>query len=98
MGDNMGVADNKLKFFYSYSIFFMFVVYISGMAGISIFSGTEALQNPPTGLDLLNPFVSIPFFFNFLLISTEYQILFVILIIPFIIGTIYAILEWARGV
>jgi len=95
----MGVADNKLKFIYSYSVFFMFVIYMSGIAGVTIFSGTEAIQHPPTsGLDLLNPFVSIPYFFSFLLISTEYQILFVCLIIPFVIGMVYLVLEWARGI
>ena len=95
----MGVADNKLKFFYSYTTFFMFVVYVSGIAGITIFSGTGQIQDVPTsGLNLLNPFVSIPYFFSFLLISTEYVILFAVLILPFVVGAVWSILEWARGI
>ena len=94
----MGVADNKLKFFYSYAIFFFFVIYISSMAGTQIFKGVEGLENVPTGLDLLNPFNSIPYFLKFLEISSEYRILTMIIITPFLIGVVWAILEWARGV
>ncbi|MEM4711310.1 MAG: hypothetical protein QXL18_05170 [Candidatus Woesearchaeota archaeon] len=88
----------KLEFIFVYSIFFLFIVYISSLAGITIFTNVEEIQNIPNSLDVLNPFVSIPYFFKFLQISSEYRALFTILIIPFLIGIAWVILEWARGI
>lgn len=89
----------KLEFLLFYTTFLMFVIYISGLAGQTILSGTEGfdnLKNAP--LDATNIFSTFSYFTALLSISTEYQMLFVVVIFPFLVGLIWLIVEWIRGI
>lgn len=89
----------KLEFILFYSLFILFVVQISGMAGQTIFADSPAFANVPTDeATILNPLTNLSFWIGMLTISTEYQILFSIIILPLIIGLVWSFVEMVRGI
>lgn len=77
----------------------MFVIQISGMAGQSILSESPAFANVPTDAGtVLNPLVNLNFWIGLLTISTEYQILFTLILLPFIVGLVWIFIETVRGI
>jgi len=89
-----------LEFFMYYTVFFLFVIFISGLLGQTIFTGTSGIENLPkaTGWDLINPFYIVPTLTSLFSISTEFQIIFILLVSPFIVGLIWVIAGFIRGV
>jgi len=89
----------KLDFIVFYSLFILFVIQLSGMAGQTILSNYPQFENVPTdSTTLLNPLSNIGFWIGLLTVSTDYQIIFTLILLPFIIGIAWIIVEIARGV
>lgn len=82
-----------------YTIFVLYVVNMSLLSGTDILSNTEGFENlaNPTGYDLINPFYIIPAMWSLASISSEYLLLYVGLIAPFIMSLIYIIAAFIRG-
>lgn len=94
------MAD-RISFIIFYSVFLVFVMYIAGLAGASIFSiggSTDISAFPqPTGnwwTDWTLPFV---YFWSFFSLSSEFAIIFTLIVIPFVGGMILIIAEMIRG-
>lgn len=89
----------KLGFILFYTIFVLFVIQVSGMAGQAIFSDSPEFSAVPTDeATVLNPLTNFAFWVGLLTISTEYQIIFTIIILPLIVGLVWAFVEMARGI
>lgn len=89
----------KLEFILFYSLFVLFVVQLSGMAGQTIFADSPAFTDVPMDeLSILNPLTNFGFWVGLLTISTEYQILFSLVMLPLIIGLVWSLVELARGI
>jgi hypothetical protein len=102
MGDDSGFT--RLEFFMYYTVFILFVVYLGGLAGVTIFSGTNGFENMDVvakQVSSLNPIIliSVPsFFFNMVVVNTEIRMLFIVVVAPFLVGLTWIILSWLRGV
>jgi len=92
----------KLQFIYFYTVFLMFVIQISAMAGTTIVSNAPpppTIPPQPTALDYITwPFLNIGYFFQLMLVSSTYFIFGTLILTPILIALIFIILEWARGV
>jgi len=89
----------KIEFVFFYTLFLLFVIYISGMAGRTIFASNPAFENVPTdAATILNPLANFGFWISLLTISTEYQILFTLVMLPMIVTLVWILIELARGV
>lgn len=90
---------DKLEFIVFYTLFILVVIQLSGMAGQTIFSDSPEFSDVPTDtVSILNPLDNFGFWVGLLSISTEYQIVFTLVITPFIIGIVWILVELARGV
>lgn len=89
-----------LKFFMFYSIFLGFTLFITTMAGVSIYSNLESVSGliPTTALDFINPLFIGGAMWALFNISTEFAIIYAITIVPFLIGLVYIMASWVRGV
>lgn len=91
---------SKESFILFYLVFILFVSYVSGLAGYDILKNTETIKNLPE-IEPSNIFsiILVPFqyFISLILISTEYTLLFTILLIPMTATLIWIILSWLRG-
>jgi len=92
---------SKESFILFYLVFILFVAYVSGLAGYDILKNTEAIKNLPE-IEPSNIFsvILVPFqyFISLILISTEYTLLFTILLLPMTATLIWIILSWLRGI
>lgn len=97
---NMGMT--KMDFVMFYSVFLLFITYISGLAGFTFISMDTSLQeNIPTdqsSFSILNPFSVLFYFLAFLSVSSEFVGLYIIVLLPMIITAIWMFAEWLRGV
>lgn len=93
----MGIT--RLEFILFYSVFLVVVIFLSGLAGQSIISGPLGEQGlpQPTGAWWLDWTLPFTYFFSFLAVSSEMQMFFTIMIMPFLIGIIVIIAEMIRG-
>lgn len=88
-----------LKFFMFYGVFFGFVVYFSTLAGLQILQNANiSLMIPKSQLDFINPLFIVGAMWSLFNISSEYQILYSMIIVPFILGLVYIMASWVRGV
>lgn len=100
----MGI--NRLQFLLFYGIFILFIIFITGLAGPSLLpmmdvEGFEFEELPqPTGAwwEIFTiPFTYFTYFGMFLTVSSEYTIIFILILMPFIIGMVLVIAEMIRG-
>lgn len=89
--------SSKLGYIVFYFAFLMFVIFVSGLAGATILTGTAGIENLPTP-SILNILGTVQWFFALLTISTEYTILFSLVFIPLTAGLVWVIIEIIRGV
>lgn len=95
------MAITRLQFMLFYSVFLMFVVMISGMAGQSILV-SEGMENLPMATGEWWEVFTLPiqyftYFLAFLTISTEFTMIFALILMPFFIGIILLVAEMIRG-
>lgn len=93
--------DNALKFLMFYGVFILLVVWISTEAGISIYSNTEgfdSLIENRSVWSLLDPFYIIPVMGQLMSIDSTYSLLYIFTIVPFIMGLIWIIATFIRGI
>lgn len=92
------MAINRLEFLLFYSIFLIFVIYITGLSGQS-FLMTAGIENlpQPTGAWWEAFTLPMQYFFAFLFVSSEFAIIFSLILMPFIIGMVLVIAEMIRG-
>jgi hypothetical protein len=89
----------KLEFILFYTLFVLFIAQISGMAGQSLLKDVPAFKNVPTdATSLLNPLTNMQFWLGMLTVSSDYQIIFTLILLPLIIGLVWSIIELVRGV
>lgn len=98
---------NSLEFVMIYSMFFLFITQITGMAGVTLISGMTTTVTAPIAPELsgwaaiINAIVwvgeNIVFFFQLMLISTEYALFGTLILTPMVIGLIWAVLSLVRG-
>jgi hypothetical protein len=90
---------SKVEFVLFYTVFILFVIQVSGMAGQTIFGDSPQFANVPTdATTILNPLTNFGFWVSLLTLSTEYQLLFSLLILPLIVGLVWVFVEMVRGV
>jgi hypothetical protein len=90
---------SKVEFVLFYTVFILFVIQLSGMAGQTIFADSPQFANVPTDeLSILNPLTNFGFWVSILTLSTEYQLLFSLLVLPLIVGLVWVFVEMVRGV
>lgn len=87
--------DTPLKFFLFYTCFILFVTFISAQAGVTIFSNNEGMEQliNEASINTLNPVWYIEVIGTMMSLSTEFTLVYVIFIAPFIVGLAYIILE-----
>lgn len=90
---------DAVRFFMFYTVFFLFIAYISGLAGASIFQGTGAFENLAlsSGWDVINPFYIIGTLGALFSVSTEFSLLFILILSPFFVGLVMLIARYIRG-
>lgn len=88
-----------MRFLMFYMFFFLFVTYVSVLAGATIFTDADlAGLVPNSAADLINPLFFINAMWVLFNISSEYAILYTVMIVPFLIGVVYIVAAWVRGV
>jgi hypothetical protein len=93
------VIASKVEFVLFYTVFILFVIQVSGMAGQTIFADSPQFANVPVdATTILNPLTNFGFWISILTLSTEYQLLFSLLILPLIVGLVWVFVEMVRGV
>jgi len=102
----MGKGMTSLEFLVGYTTFFLFSTYLFGLIGQTVFS---SVATPSVACEIdagwLAVFQMIAcagsnfiYFFTLMTISTEYQLLGTVLITPFLVGVLWVIVSWMRGV
>lgn len=87
--------DTPLKFLLFYTTFIFFVTTISAQAGLTIFGETEAMQDLIAGSaeNTLNPLWYIGVVGAMMSLSSEFTLIYILFIAPFVVGLGYIILE-----
>ena len=89
----------KLEFIFFYTVFLIFVIFISGEIGITVLSAEGITAIPqPTGAWWLDWTLPFQYFWVFMTVSSENTLLFTLLILPFAVGITVVIAEMIRGV
>lgn len=96
---------DQTRFFMFYTVFFLFVTYVSALAGPSLFSGADAFQDLAGTSDatfnawnLVNPLYIVGLVGSLLSISTEFTLLYILVLAPFLVGLVINIAKFIRGV
>lgn len=89
----------NLKFLTFYTIFILFVSYISALAGLTIYSGSDAMQGLiDTAPDnYANPLWYAGALGAFMSLSTEFTFLYALTIAPLIVGIVYIVASLITG-
>lgn len=77
------------EFIIFYTMFILFVIYLSGLIGFSILQGTESI---PTSTNFSFDFLQAFGIFSTLLLTgvvPEFQVIFGIILVPYIMGILY---------
>jgi hypothetical protein len=93
---------SKLNFILFYTVFLFFITNISALAGQSILQNAPqppTIPSAPTALDyILYPIFNIVYFFQLMGVSSVFLAFGALILTPFIITMLWAILELIRGV
>ena len=97
-----------LSFLTKYTAFFLFTTWLFGQMGATVFSQSIGVTSPSCAMDasgwlavwsLISCGVSnFSFFFTLMTVSTTYALLGTILVTPYLVGILWIIVTWARGV
>lgn len=91
----------KLQFIYFYAVFLFFVVEIGALMGVSIVKDAPSpptIPPQPTVWDYLTwPIANIGYFFQLMLVSSDFFLFGALVLTPFIIGLIWIAIETMRG-
>jgi hypothetical protein len=90
-----GGGISKLQYTIGYFAFMGFLVYISNMSGLLFINAS--ISAPPIP-NILDPLGNITYFLSALTITSDYQLLYLLIIIPLTIGEAWCCLEIIRGV
>jgi hypothetical protein len=71
----------------------VFIVYVSGLAGVAILGNVPQAPSSVAAPSLLDVFAPFGYFVALLSVSSEYQIIFTLLLTPAIVVTIYIIIK-----
>ena len=92
----MGIT--RLEFMLFYSVFLIFIIFITGMGAIDVLNIDSVGYFPiPTGAPWELITLPLTYFWTFLNISSEFAMVFAIVIMPFLIGMVVLIAEMIRG-
>ena len=80
-----------------YSILIFVIVYLSSMAGVSIVTTNGNPSNIVVPTNFLDPFATIGFFLALATTNSTYTLMSVVLLAPFAVMMVYAILQLIRG-
>jgi len=93
---------SKMDFVMFYSVFLLFITYMSGIAGFTVISMDKDLSKDiPTdqaSFSILNPFAVLYYFLAFLSVSTEFLWIYTIVLLPMIVTAVWMLVEWGRGI
>ncbi len=87
--------DTPLKFLLFYTAFIFFVTFISAHAGTTIFSNSEGMPELVDGsaANILNPLWYMGVVGAMMSLSSEFALVYILFVLPFIVGLGYIILE-----
>jgi hypothetical protein len=89
--------DTPLKFLLFYTAFILFVTFISVQAGVTIFSDVEGFdditETDAIAENYLNPWWYLGVLTAMFTISTEFTLLYITILAPFIVGLAFIIVE-----
>lgn len=83
----------EVSFLLYYATFLIFVVYVSGLAGYDIIMGMPDVQTTFEAPSITNFLAPFGYFLALLTLSTEYQIIFTLILSPVIIVLVYIIIK-----
>ena len=88
-----------MRFLMFYMFFFLFVGYISVLAGATIFTDADlTVLVPSSAVDLINPLFFVNAMWVLFNISSDYALLYTVMVVPFLVGVVYIVAAWVRGV
>jgi hypothetical protein len=90
-----GGGISKLQYTVGYFAFMGFLIFISNQSGLLFINGSITPPPVPNIIDVVG---NISYFFSALLISSDYQLLYILIISPLTIGLFVCIYEWVRGI
>jgi hypothetical protein len=91
-GGSSGGGKTKLQYTIGYFAFMGFLIFMSNQSGILFISGSVT---PPPVPSLSDVGGNMNYFLSGLLISSQYQLLYILIITPLTIGFFICIYEWA---
>lgn len=88
-----------LRFLVFYTIFILFVSWISAQAGTTIFSNSDAMQGliDDAPANYWNPVWYIGALGAFMSLSTEFTIVYIVMLSPLIVGIVYIVASTIAG-
>lgn len=88
-----------LRFLVFYTIFILFISWVSAQAGTTIFSNSEDMQNlvADAPANYYNPIWYIGALGAFMSLSTEFTLVYIVMITPLIIGIVYIVAATLSG-
>jgi hypothetical protein len=89
-----GQLGTDITFLFAYVGFILFVGYVGGLANMPVVKNVPGA--PPTAVqapNLLDVFAPFGYFLSMLTVSTDYQMLFILLIAPAIVVIIYILIK-----
>jgi len=88
-----------LRFLMFYTIFILFVSWVSAQAGTTIFSNSEDMQNliNDAPVNYWNPIWYIGALGAFMSLSTEFTLIYIVMITPLVVGIVYVIASAIAG-
>jgi len=96
------MAITKVEFFVFYTMFLFAIIQITAMMGSDIITNAPTVPTipaVPTAWDYLSyPFENIAYFFTLAALRSSFAIFGAIIITPFAIGVIWAVIELVRGI
>lgn len=90
-----GGGISKLQYTVGYFAFMSFLILISNQSGLLFIN---ASVTPPPTPNLIDVVGNIDYFLSALTITSDYQLLYLIIIVPLTIGLFVCIYEWLRGI
>lgn len=87
-----GGGKTKLQYTVGYFAFMGFLIYISNLSGLLFISGSVT---PPPVPSITDVGGNLNYFLAGMLISSTYQLLYILIIVPLTIGLGICIYEWA---
>jgi hypothetical protein len=88
-----GQLGTDVTFLFAYSAFILFVSYVGGLANMPVVNNVPSVPTTVKAPSLLDVFAPFGYFLSMLTVSTDYQMLFILLISPAIVVIGYIIIK-----